>query len=140
MSPMNDKIDKMLTSRGMTPRLIASTREEITPELFASLPATFPHSFGLMGSTGVGKSCAAAWQVRNYCVWLFNKTMKAHERENALTEEKVAKYYFSFPDIFWVYWPDCALAYQDANRFGQPVPTSVRRRPEPSFTANFKDC
>jgi DNA replication protein DnaC len=119
MQNKTEVIDKLLVECGLTPRLIASKKEQIDPRIYEALPTDKLRGFGMMGSAGVGKSCAIAWWLRHINEIRYDYLVGQADGKEIATLEETG--YFNPKRFDWIYWPDCALAHQDANRFGTPI-------------------
>lgn len=131
MTTIEEKVNEHSIACGITPRLIDSKKDMVSPELMAQLPLSQFKGFGLQGSIGVGKSCAVSWFL------LASQRRRARTRwrdkYSQYTEERYVEDFIgpALINFNWVYWPDCALAHQDANRFGLPIPSSFGKLPHP---------
>lgn len=139
MQNKTEVIDKLLVECGLTPRLMVSKKEQIDPRLYEVLPTDKLRGFGMMGSAGVGKSCAIAWWLRHINEIRYDYLVgQADGRELAVFNQTGD---FRSKRFDWIYWPDCALAHQDANRFGEPI-HALRRgdsiRPHPFAVQTLK--
>lgn len=120
---------------GISPRLSGATEQGIPAEIRPLIPdlQNLGTGWGLIGTTGVGKSCAMAWFIKR----IVGDSIQAFLTQRGITEydhnETCDPMYpwdnGSCREISWIYWPDAALKLQDAARDGWPSSSPSRPRP-----------